>query len=118
MVRLRLKLGRLNVNTLSYGNLNYGYSSAHLLGRHLLAGFELSYIVALASHSQPTQKLLLLSYAGMWKRGSKTIYAGLDQNRQSFNVNYTAKLDYKTQVGADFSYDLQEAFSKTTLVRR
>ena len=53
----------------------------------------------------------------MWKRGSKTIYAGLDQNRQAFNMNYTTKLDYKTQIGADFSYDLQEAFTKTTIVK-
>jgi hypothetical protein len=36
---------RLMVNTFSFGNMSYEFSTSHLLGKHLLAGFSLFYIV-------------------------------------------------------------------------
>ena len=36
---------RLMVNTFSFGNMSYEFSTSHLLGKHLMAGFTLFYVV-------------------------------------------------------------------------
>ena len=58
-----------------------------------------------------------MSFAAMYRRRNQTFFANHDKMRQQTSVAFVSKLDKKTQIGAELTYELMEGETTTSLVK-
>jgi hypothetical protein len=57
-----------------------------------------------------------MSFAAMYKRRNYTLVGSIDKMRQQSSLGFVSKLNKKTQIGAELTYNMMEGESTAAVV--